>query len=294
MSRRYGRALFLTLTCLNQEEWDVAAPAMDMGPDDREGMQCLLAEMGGPDEMAAALRAEDERGFMALFAAAAGCGLEMGGPPSQVPVVPTATPLPTATPVPAATPTHSRMPTVTLTPTPTPTSAPTPSPTPTPTPTATPTPTPTQIPSRVYLYEPISPPMAPAYMDWRWNHGQDGFREITMDITIHNDPGDWSNDHGYYLILLQNRISEVGFYFGLQTDANRRGKALIFSRWGTRHLGYAKFHDADGWNQSSGHEGDFIGVRRSYEWGAGDYRVRIAPDGLEEDGEWFSPVDNRP
>ena len=81
-------ALFLTLACLNQEEWDVAAPAMDMEPDDREGMQCLLAEMGGPEGMAAALGARDESGFMTLFAAAAGCGLEMGGPPSQVPVVP--------------------------------------------------------------------------------------------------------------------------------------------------------------------------------------------------------------
>ena len=50
----------------------------------------------------------------------------------------------------------------------------------------------------------------------------------------------------------------------------------------------AKFSEADGWAQSSGHEGDFIGVRRSYEWGKGDYRVRIAPDGLESDGEWFS------
>ena len=130
--------------------------------------------------------------------------------------------------------------------------------------------------------------MAPAYMDWRWDPGQEGFRELVMDITIHNDPGDWSNDHGYYLILLQNQISGAGFYFGLQTDANGRGKGLIFSRWGTRHLGYARFHEADGWNQSSGHEGDFIGVRRSYDWGAGDYRVRIGPDGLEDGGEWFS------
>ena len=85
-------ALFLTLACLNQEEWNAAAPAMDMGPDDREGMQCLLAEMGGPEGMAAALGAEDQSGFMVLFAAAAGCGLEMGGPPSQVPAVPTSTP----------------------------------------------------------------------------------------------------------------------------------------------------------------------------------------------------------
>ena len=52
--------------------------------------------------------------------------------------------------------------------------------------------------------------------------------------------------------------------------------------------GQRKFSEADGWNQSSCHEGDFIGVRRSYDWGAGEYRVRIAPDGLEGAGEWFS------
>ena len=49
----------------------------------------------------------------------------------------------------------------------------------------------------------------------------------------------------------------------------------------------------EGWTQSSGHEGDFIGVRRFYEWGKGSYRVRLAPDneeaddGQEADGEWF-------
>ena len=82
-------ALFLTMACLNQEEWNAAAPTMDMGPDDREGMQCLLAEMGGPEGMAAALGAEDESGFMALFTAAAECELDMGGPPSQAPIGPT-------------------------------------------------------------------------------------------------------------------------------------------------------------------------------------------------------------
>ena len=54
-------------------------------------------------------------------------------------------------------------------------------------------------------------------------------------------------------------------------------------------LGNARFSEADGWNKSAGHEGDFIGVRHPYDWGAGDYRVRIAPDGpVEDDGEWFS------
>ena len=142
-------------------------------------------------------------------------------------------------------------------------------------------------PGRDDLDQPIRPPMAPAYMDWRWEGGQDGFREVTTDFTIHNDVGDFSDQHGFYLILMQNSISDVGFYFGLQTDANGRGKGLTFSRWKTRDLANAKHDDTYGWTESSGHEGDFIGVRRSYEWSAGDYRIRVDPDGLAPDGEWF-------
>ena len=114
-----------------------------------------------------------------------------------------------------------------------------------------------------------------------------------MDFTIHNNIEDFSDEHGIYLMLGQNEISDVGFYFGLQTDVYApdppywRGKGLIFSRWKTRNLANARYSDTDGWTQSSGHEGDFIGVRRSYDWGAGDYRVRIAPDGTDSDGEWF-------
>ncbi len=130
--------------------------------------------------------------------------------------------------------------------------------------------------------------MAPAYIDWRWDSDQEPFRELVTDFTIHNDVGDWLDWHGYYLILIQNSISEAGFYFGLQTDANWMGKGLVFSRWGTRDLANARWSEEDGWTESAGHEGDFIGVRRSYNWGAGDYRVRIAPNGLDSDGEWFS------
>ena len=129
--------------------------------------------------------------------------------------------------------------------------------------------------------------MAPAYIDWLWEHGQDSFREIVTDFVIHNDVGNWSDLHGHYLILIQNQISGVGFYFGIQTDANQRGKAVIFSRWKTRDLANARYSETDGWTESAGHEGDFIGVRRSYDWGTGNYRVRIAPDGLDSDGEWF-------
>ena len=146
-----------------------------------------------------------------------------------------------------------------------------------------------QIQGRDDLYEPITPPMAPAYIDWYWGSDQEPFRELVTDFTIHNDVGDWSDTHGYYLILLQNHISDKGVYFGLQTDANRRGKAVIFSRWGTLDLANARWDETNGWTESAGHEGDFIGVRRSYNWGVGDYRIRFAPDSnySATDGAWL-------
>ncbi len=89
-------------------------------------------------------------------------------------------------------------------------------------------------------------------------------------------------------------ISNHNFYFGLQTNVNDptqgrgRGKGLIFYRWGERDLAFARVDgDEHGWYESSGHERDFIGVQRSYDWGTGDYRMRLAPDGLDDDGEWY-------
>ena len=142
------------------------------------------------------------------------------------------------------------------------------------------------------LTRPISLPEHMANIWWNWPHK---LRVLEIDFTIHNDPGDFSDNHGLYLMLCNSYLSDVSFYFGLQTDVDdpnhvkgRRGKGLVFSRWETRDLANARVADVvEGWTQSSGHEGDFIGVRRAYDWGAGEYRVRFAPDGSEADGEWF-------
>ena len=72
-------ALFLTLGCLNEEEFTAAAPALDMSPEDRESLQCVLAQLGGAEGMAQTLGSGGEAGFMALFGAAIGCGLQMEG-----------------------------------------------------------------------------------------------------------------------------------------------------------------------------------------------------------------------
>ena len=132
---------------------------------------------------------------------------------------------------------------------------------------------------------------------WYWEHDSDGnlpaFRELEISFTIHNNIDDFSDVNGIYLMLAHSKISDAGLYFGLQTDVFSpeppywRGKGLIFSRWKTRDLANARYSEENGWTQSSGHEGDFIGVRQSYDWGAGNYRVRMAPDGKDSDGEWF-------
>ena len=156
-----------------------------------------------------------------------------------------------------------------------------------------PSPTPTQIPGRPDLYVEVPVPEHLAYAWWRWD-GDRQFREVTFDFTIHNDPGNFFEDHGLYLMVCFGSISDHRFYFGLQTDVGDpnhrggRGKGLIFSRWDERDPNFARFSsEGDGWYESSGYEGDFISVRRSYDWGAGPYRMRLAPDGLDDDGEWY-------
>lgn len=163
-------------------------------------------------------------------------------------------------------------------------------------PTPTPTPTATPVPRLARL---IKTPEHMAYLWWEWGRDRDfagdgrgGIRELTFDFTVHNDPGDFSDEYGLYLMLCQGEIANTGFYFGLQTNAfghpDESGrKALIFSRWETRDLTNARVAESEGWAESSGHEGDFISVRRKYNWDAGEYRVKIGPDGADSDGEWF-------
>ena len=72
-------AMFLTMSCLNEEEFEAAAPALDMTPEDRESLECILERLGGPEGMAEVLAGQEEAAFMALFGAAMGCDLQMEG-----------------------------------------------------------------------------------------------------------------------------------------------------------------------------------------------------------------------
>ncbi len=128
-------ALSVTVACLNDQEWEATAPQVGMGPEEREGMQCLLAELGGPGQMAAAMTAAQEGDFTDLAQAGAECGLEMGPPPGQPPGTPPPAPTQATTaPTSASTPVTTGA-------------------TPTGTPVIT-TPSPTQVPSTATSIQP--------------------------------------------------------------------------------------------------------------------------------------------
>lgn len=171
----------------------------------------------------------------------------------------------------------------------------------TPVPTATPAPAPTQIPGRQDLYEPGNLPEHMAYVWWWWDVGYvtsssppDEFEELVVDFTIHNDV-ELTGENGLYLMLAWAQMADLTFYFGLQTDVHahdppyRRGKGALYSRWGPNDIANARW-PSDGWIDSSYEDGDFIGVRRSYDWGVGDYHARFAQDDSMEpdpDGVWY-------
>ena len=153
-------AFSVTTACLNDEEWAAAASRTGMGPGEREGMQCLLAQLDGPEEMAEAMIAAGEGNFTDLARARAECGLDMGPAPGQTPVRPPPTPTGEA-PTPVYTPVTTRA---------TPTGTPA-----TPTPAPEPTVAPPVLQEAVTLTIAIAPiPTGiPAYSRSQWKHWVD-------------------------------------------------------------------------------------------------------------------------
>ncbi len=120
-------------------------------------------------------------------------------------------------------------------------------------------------------------------VDVWWDVGQDTpFESYSIDVTIKNPvPADINL---YIAPIGLGHLNGIPFYGGLQTQAdgytkqNRRlrkiGPGFLMSMWGERS------HDAirpaqGGFFQSSGHEGDFISVRRAYAWTPGKYTYRV-------------------
>ncbi len=70
----------VSLSCLSEEEFQVAAPAMGIGPGEYENFQCVLEKVGGQDALTVLLTPAAEFPA-ALFEAFVECQLQLAGPP---------------------------------------------------------------------------------------------------------------------------------------------------------------------------------------------------------------------
>jgi hypothetical protein len=126
-------------------------------------------------------------------------------------------------------------------------------------------------------------PMPWHLVDTWWDLGKDApFESVSVDVTISADVP--STVNLYISPIGLGHLSKTPFYGGIQTQSDGHtkkeprirtiGPGLIFSMWGERSLDAIRPSDG-GLCQSSGHEGDFISVRRPYEWKKGKYTYRL-------------------
>lgn len=108
------------------------------------------------------------------------------------------------------------------------------------------------------------------------------FESYSIDVTISADLPATTNL--YIAPLGIAHLSDIALYGGIQTQCDgytksdcslrARGPGFLMSMWGERSLDAIR-PSIGGLCQSSGHEGDFVSVRRPYQWSKGTYTYRI-------------------
>lgn len=127
-----------------------------------------------------------------------------------------------------------------------------------------------------------------ARMPWHlvdiwWDTGKDvSFESYSIDVTISEDVP--ASTNLYIAPVGLGHLSKTPFYGGIQTQADgntkrdpklrKIGPGFLMSMWGERSLDAIR-PSQGGFCQSSGHEGDFVSVRRPYEWKKGKYTYRV-------------------
>lgn len=120
-------------------------------------------------------------------------------------------------------------------------------------------------------------------VDVWWDLGEERpFESYSLDVTISAEVPPTSNL--YVAPIGIAHLSDVAFYGGIQTQADGNTKAdpelrklgpgFLMSMWGERSLDAIR-PSIGGFCQSSGHEGDFVSVRRPYAWKPGTYTYRV-------------------
>ena len=133
-----------------------------------------------------------------------------------------------------------------------------------------------------------------ANAQWAWAHQVSGGDSVSMDFTVRQDPGHFSEDHALVMAFGWSSIGSTKVGYGIRTDLDdpetdgSEGKGIVFNRWGTHDKTLAR-PTSDGWVVTGNILGNFISIRKPYDWSVGDYTVRIAHDGSEDDpdGRWF-------
>jgi hypothetical protein len=135
-------------------------------------------------------------------------------------------------------------------------------------------------------------PMPWHLVDNWWDIGEDKpFESLALDVTISDDVP--ASVNLYIAPVGLAHLSKNPLYGGIQTQADgytRKdpklraiGPGFLFSMWGERSPDAIRPADG-GFHQSSGHEGDFVSVRRPFEWKKGKYTYRLARMDREEIG----------
>lgn len=124
-----------------------------------------------------------------------------------------------------------------------------------------------------------------------WDFGIPELDAVEIEFTIHSP---LARQPALYFQLYDFAIGGIGQYLGLQTDLIRptprggvwSGKCLIHSRWGQCSIVDARV-EPDGWLEAASHEGNFVGVRRPFDWGPGNFLARLALVDSDPTGDWF-------
>jgi hypothetical protein len=134
------------------------------------------------------------------------------------------------------------------------------------------------------------PPPPWHLVDLWWDIGQDQpFESYSIDVDISDNVP--SSVNLYIAPIGLGHLSKTPFYGGIQTQADgytkqdqhlrKIGPGFIFSMWGERGLDAIR-PSIGAFCQSSGHEGDFVSVRRPYEWKKGKFTYKIVRMDKEE------------
>jgi hypothetical protein len=126
-------------------------------------------------------------------------------------------------------------------------------------------------------------PMPWHLVDVWWDLGKDlPFQSYSIDVTISDDLP--ASTNLYIAPIGLGHFGKTPFYGGIQTqvdghtkkdpEVRKLGPGFLFSMWDERSLDAIR-PSIGGFCQSAGHEGDFVSVRRPYEWHKGKYTYKI-------------------